>query len=108
MILALLFACASKETGHTGEHTGTPPAGGDPVAGEAIYSSTCAGCHGADGTLGTDIGGVPATDLTFSVPITTDDNLKMIMKDGIGNMPAQLSDDTEIEDTLAYLRQQFP
>jgi mono/diheme cytochrome c family protein len=108
MILALLFACASKDTAHTGHEHTEAPTGGDPVAGEAIYSGTCAGCHGADGTLGTDIGGVQATDLTFSVPLTTDDNLKMIMRDGIGNMPPQLSDDTEIEDTLAYLRQQFP
>ena len=109
IILALLFACGSKDTGHTGHtgHTGTTT-GGDPVAGEALYTSKCTACHGADGQLGLDVGGVQATDLTFSVPLTTDDNLMVIIRDGIGNMPAQLSDETEIMDTIAYLRQQFP
>ena len=81
---------------------------GDAARGETLFSS-CAGCHGADGTGGFDIGGTLSADLTVRVPALTDEELSNIIKDGYGTaMPSQYTDAQDIADVIAYLRVTFP
>ena len=75
------------------------------TAGEAVFNSSCAGCHGADGT-GSDRGR-PLTGIAGQQP----DRAVHIasVTDGKGNMPAfgsQLSED-EIDNAVAYVRATF-
>ena len=80
----------------------------DPVAeGEAIYERTCENCHGADGTAGIQVDGVPAADLTVVIPQFSDDDLATMIKEGIGAMPAQDLQGREVDDVIAYLRATF-
>jgi mono/diheme cytochrome c family protein len=67
-----------------------------------IFASTCANCHGPNGNDGS------APDLTVQVPAQSDEELRTIISDGQGYMPAQDITGTDLDDTLAYLRMQFP
>jgi mono/diheme cytochrome c family protein len=80
----------------------------DPVAaGAEVYGRTCENCHGADGTLGVQLDGVPASDLTEVVPMRSDEQLAAVVEDGVGAMPAQDLAGREIDDVIAYLRATF-
>jgi mono/diheme cytochrome c family protein len=101
-----MVACTGPSD--SGKTDDSSTGGADVANGEALFGS-CAGCHGADGTGGIDIGGTPSTDLTVSVPAKTDAELEDIIKNGYGSaMPAQYSDAGEIADLIAYLRVTFP
>jgi len=105
IVAALTLAACSKD----GEDTGSGGAsGGDATAGAAIYSSTCVGCHGADGQLGVDMGGTPSSDLTAVVPALSDAQITTAVQDGKGAMPAMGTSDADMPDLLAYLRATFP
>jgi mono/diheme cytochrome c family protein len=80
---------------------------GNPKVGADLYASSCAACHGADGKLGVEVGGVPAADLTVKVPSLPDPELMKVMQNGTGQMPAQLKEIPPAQNCLAYLRQQF-
>lgn len=80
----------------------------DPAAGSDKYDLFCSSCHGADGTAGVQVDGVPATDLTQSVPGLSDDELASTIQQGFGAMPVQQLDDNETADVIAYLRETFP
>lgn len=101
LVLALLVGCNGSGKDDT---SGT---GGDPTAGQAVYSTYCSACHGDDGKLGLETGGVASSDLTMEVPELSDDELHDVIMNGEGAMPAQTSDETEIADCIAYLRQTF-
>ena len=75
--------------------------------GAALYGSTCAGCHGADGGQGTQIDGVPSPDLTEVVPTLDDAALAAVIRDGVGVMPPQLVDDADVDAVVAYCRERF-
>lgn len=82
--------------------------GGDPVAGETVYTANCAVCHGADGTLGVDSSGVAATDLSVRIAEISDDEITADVQNGIRTMPALTNiDDTQMQDLIAYLRDTF-
>ena len=66
-----------------------------------VYAMNCSGCHGADG------GGVSGPDLTVSVPITPDEQLLEILRNGIGSMAAPNLTTAEEDALLLYLREQF-
>ena len=89
------MACQEK-----GEDSATE---GDPVNGATVYSSSCASCHGADGT------GATGPDLTTGlVSSKSDDELKSIVNDGVGGMPGGLvSSDSDLNDLIAYMRQEY-
>lgn len=91
---------------------GTPQAGAsaqgdDPAqveAGQAVYESTCADCHGIDGTgggLGRDLTGV-ATEADRAQHIAS-------VTEGLGIMPAHadLLSAEEIEQAVSYVRLTF-
>lgn len=100
IIIALLACSGGKDSGSD--------ATGDATAGAEVYAGSCEGCHGADGTLGVEIGGTPATDLNTEVPEESDDELIDIILNGEGNMPAQSLSEQEAADCVAYLRETFP
>ncbi|MBW2465133.1 MAG: cytochrome c [Deltaproteobacteria bacterium] len=83
---------------------------GDPVAGEAVYTTSCVACHGADGRGNGGIGG----DFIGEPERLAQDNAVLLAKiaDGItGNrvMPPHRDSLTEQQrkDSLSYIRQQW-
>lgn len=105
MLLLLALACGNKDQ----SADDTAAVTGDPASGEALYSSSCSGCHGTDGAGGIDIGGTPSADLTVRVPALTDAELEGVIADGFGSaMPSQYTDAQDIADVVAYLRETFP
>jgi cytochrome c551 len=88
-MLFLLLACSG------GADTA---AKGDATAGETVFSSTCAACHGADGTGGS------GPDITGEANAS---DLADIIKNGEGDMPPQDLTDTEIADVIAYMQATF-
>lgn len=103
MLITLLLACGSGED--TRSKYGLPE--GDATAGAEIYAANCESCHGEDGAQGTQVGGVPATDLGSIVPDVDDDRLYEIITEGYGEMPPVSLDEQQAADCIAYLRQQF-
>ncbi len=75
----------------------------DPVNGAFVYNNSCSSCHGAEGL------GATGPNLTTGLVRTkTDDELKTIVNDGVGSMPGDLvATDADLNDLIAYLRQQF-
>ena len=53
------------------------------------------------------VDGVPATDLAAVVPDLSDETLRTVIQDGYQAMPAQLLDDDETADVIAYLHEAF-
>jgi mono/diheme cytochrome c family protein len=103
MLLLLAIACGGDKV-----NDDTSGITGDATAGEALFSS-CAGCHGADGTGGIDIGGTASADLTVRVPALSDADLDGVIMDGFGTaMPSQYTDEQDVADVIAYLRATFP
>jgi len=96
ILLGFLLACGGDRTEDILALTG------DADAGASVYTSECAGCHGADGE-----GGVgPA--MTTVVPAHTDAQFVDVVLVGVGEMPAHdYMDDQEIADVLAYSRATF-
>ena len=85
--------------------TGCNGASGDPVAGEEIYGTYCASCHGATG-LGEEESQFPgATNLVEHLGHASDAEIVSVIQDGIGGMPpiTALSED-DAADVIAYLR----
>lgn len=103
LLILMTLAC----TGDKADDTGSAVTG-DAASGAALYTSTCAGCHGEDGLLATDIGGTASSDLTVRVPAMTDDELADQIQNGGTAMPAQYSDAQDIADVIAHLRATFP
>ncbi len=86
------------------------PIGGDSAAGEALFSATCAACHGADGTtfnFGSD------DDPEYVGTLSSDNPWEVVHKILFGHpgstptMPAQFTNgwgDQEVLDILTYLQ----
>ena len=116
--LTLAVGCGDKDddsgdTGHSHTDDGTDGAdgsdgsdGADGTGGEpdaaSIFASTCANCHGPDGDSGS------APDLSTGVPAMSDDDIRSIITDGKGGMPAQGLSDDELDAMVDYLRATFP
>lgn len=97
-LLALALAgTACNDKGGEDSATGIV---GDAAAGSAIYTSTCAACHGADGN-------VNEAKLTEEVPDKSDAELEDIILNGYDEMPPVNLEDQEVADVIAYLRQAF-
>ena len=79
----------------------------NPAAGANTYAWACASCHGADGTLGVQVAGAVATDLTVAVPSLDTDVLVDIAQNGTGAMPAPNLSRAEARDVASYLVETF-
>ncbi len=80
---------------------------GDPVAGEAVFKSTCADakCHGPDGSGSGKKS--DAADLADEVPAKTDAEIHDIILEGYKLMaPVDLTEQ-QVADVISYLRQEF-
>ena len=83
--MSLFFACGNKDADTASDV--------DFENGEAIFSTTCAACHPANGDIL-----VLATDLS-------DEELTDIITNGSGGMPAQSSlSPSDVADVVAYIR----
>lgn len=87
--------------GADGTADGADGTGGTPDA-ASIFASTCANCHGADGDAGS------APDLSTGVPALSDEDIRALVTDGKGGMPAQGLSDDELDAMVDYLRTTFP
>ena len=81
------------ETGDTVEPEGN---------GAEVYSTSCSGCHGADGISGS------APNLADAVPNLSDDQLTDIITNGQGSMPGGLASESDVPALVDYLRTTFP
>ena len=81
--------------------------GPDPENGGVLYGQTCVACHGTDGSQGTQTAGVAASDLNDVVPAASDEELVELILEGKDQMPAQLTETSDAEDVVAYLRETF-
>lgn len=106
-LFLMLPACSgSKDDTSGGDDTSSVT--GDATSGETLFTDSCAGCHGSDGTGGLDIGGTPSADLTVEVPEKSDSELSDIIMNGYGSaMPSQYTDAQDVADVIAYLRATF-
>ena len=98
--MIVLAAMSLAGCGDKGDDTAADLTG-DPVAGETVFSSTCAACHGADGSGGS------GPSMTDEVPDQTEDEMKDIILNGYDAMPAQSLTDQEVADVIAYLDETF-
>ena len=102
-VAACMVALAAGRTtvrAETQEHVGTY-AEADIEAGFLVYRSTCATCHGEDGT------NVPGIDLRNATPRTsTDDALRTLITTGIPDtaMPPGEYSSGELAGLVAYVR----
>lgn len=100
MALPLTLAACGDDGGDGDAHPSLD-LDGDAVAGADVYDSTCAGCHGADGTGGS------GSDLTAVVPGQSREDLVLVLVNGIDGTSMVSYDDTledqEIADVVAYL-----
>jgi mono/diheme cytochrome c family protein len=89
--LVALAAC-------NGDGDGTGTLEGDPVAGEAVFASNCAICHGADGTGGS---GPDVTGQSDEAEVVE------VVENGEGDMPGFVDSLTEqeIADVAAFVTQ---
>lgn len=107
--LAVMGAVVALAVGLLGISTAGAQSAEDSIeqleAGQAVYESSCAGCHGIDGEGSP--AGRPLTSIANQEP---DRSVHFAsVKDGKGNMPAfgeRLSDD-EIDSAISYLRLSF-
>ncbi|QKY69931.1 cytochrome c551 [Lentibacillus sp. CBA3610] len=84
------------DTGDTGTEESADDSGGETAAaGEEIYESNCAQCHGAD------LSGGAGDDLTAVGADYSADEVVDIIQNGTGSMPAQEQVSDEDAQTLA-------
>jgi hypothetical protein len=77
-----------------GDGTTTGP---DAVRGGELFSTGCAGCHGADGDSGY------APNLSVEVPGMSESSLRTLIQSGQRSMPAVYPDPTDAADVAAYV-----
>lgn len=101
---ALCLAVAIPQLGSQGNQRNAA-GNGSPQAGQQIFSSNCAGCHGLDGRGGEH---GPNIATTSEVQRLSDHDILHIVRDGISGagMPAFRSrfDDAQFQAVLSYVR----
>jgi cytochrome c551 len=105
---ALLVACGGSAKDTAGTDTSTDTATGTSTAtdssadGAVLYSTYCASCHGANGQ-----GGSGNPSLRDEVPETSDAELRDVILNGDGRMPAISVPSDDLPVLIAYLRTTF-
>lgn len=101
MMLVLSLMCVLTACGASEEAQQIASLTGDAAAGEPLYQSNCAACHGQDAR-----GGTYDVDLVDHATHHEDEHFAQVILSGDGDMPAfegQL-EDQEIADIIAYIR----
>jgi len=116
VLVLVLAACGGGDSGDDGGNGNNPPSAGDAAAGEKIYASTCAACHGADATgiegLGKNlhnnafVNGLSDAELVDFLEegrlADHPDNETGVAMPPKGGNPSL--DDDDLQDVVAYLR----
>ena len=81
----------------------------DAKAGQAIYDRSCKSCHGPDGTANPSIAKMMKVDMkdlkSADVQAMSDDEIKKIITDGKGKMPAvKTVSGAALDNVVAYVR----
>ena len=81
----------------------------DAKAGQAIYDRSCKSCHGPDGTANPSIAKMMKVDMkdlkSADVQAMSDDEIKKIITDGKGKMPAvKTVSGAALDNLVAYIR----
>ena len=72
--------------------------------GEAVYSSKCAQCHGADGTSDTPVGKVMGAKSLVTPKWAAEDSLDALRAKLAGHTPPQVLKPEELEAVAAHVR----
>ena len=89
LLIVLTFACGNQDD------TTLPK--GDPVTGEELFTQSCSGCHGIDGTGGR------AGPYMLGLPA---DQIADYIWNGKGNMPAFPDySDQDVANIIAHIRE---
>ena len=81
----------------------------DAKAGQAIYDRSCKSCHGPDGTANPSIAKMMKVEMkdlkSADVQAMSDDEIKKIITDGKGKMPAvKTVSGAALDNLVAYIR----
>ena len=89
LFLSLLIGCAEKTNDSASGEA-------DLTNGESVYTTSCMGCHAGNGY-----------DILALSKNMTDDELRSVITEGKGSMPAQSSlSDSDVNDVIGYIRSQ--
>ena len=78
------------------EDTGEATHEVDLENGQSIHDNVCMVCHYGN------------PDMADNVPGLTDEEIKSVVENGKGGMPAQSVSGTDLTDLIAFLRQEYP
>jgi mono/diheme cytochrome c family protein len=81
----------------------------DAKAGQAVYDRSCKSCHGPDGTANPSIAKMMKVEMkdlkSADVQAMSDDEIKKIITDGKGKMPAvKTVSGAALDNLVAYIR----
>ena len=94
-VAGVTYALAKWHPARPGNAASGPVRLGDQYRGQTVFQSSCAGCHGANGSGGI---GPRLVDLPISIAA-----VKAQIDTGSGSMPAGLVKGRDEEDVLAYV-----
>ncbi|MGB0639336.1 MAG: c-type cytochrome [Myxococcota bacterium] len=95
-LITLLIGC-----GKEADDSGTVEDFESSVNGAEVYSTSCAGCHSADGT------GATGPSLVEKVPQLSDEDLLDVIENGTGSMPDMGLSTPEADAVFLYVRGEF-
>jgi len=72
----------------------------DSAAGEEVYAQSCASCHGAD------MSGGAGPDLTQVGSDLSEDEIRDVIENGQGSMPAGLVEGDDLDAVVSWLSEQ--
>ena len=107
LALPLAIACGDKDDGDSGASTdaggddGGDDGGGSTADGEALFSTSCGGCHGASGE------GVSGPAMADAVEGMSAAMVEDVIKNGTGGMPSISLTDDETTAVATYVVDTF-
>lgn len=98
LMIVAAYGLAEMSKKRSGNEVALKGGATTPEVGKAIYEANCMVCHGEDGKKGA----MGATDLTTST--MSEDEIKSIIRNGKGAMPAVSLSDEHLEAVTEYVK----